>query len=174
MDWRIGVITASDKAAAGKRPDLALQALQQYIAAAGIGRVSAYRLVADEREQIRAALITMAGSGSVDLILTTGGTGLGPRDVTPEATRAVIEREVPGIVEKMRVEAVRHTPTAALSRAVAGVRGGTLIVNLPGRPGAAIENLAAVAGILPHALAVLTGQFTDHDAEHEVAAVDDD
>lgn len=173
MDWRIGIVTASDKSSAGQRPDLALQALQQYIAAAGIGRVSAYRLVPMEREQIRNALLTMASSGAVDLILTTGGTGLGPRAVTPEATRAVIEREVPGLAEQMRMEGVRHSPTAALSRAVAGVRGSTLIVNLPGRPAQAIENLAAIAGCLPQALKVVAGPARHHDAEDEEAAVDD-
>lgn len=174
MDWRIGIVTASDKSSAGQRPDLALQALQQYIAAAGIGRVCAYRLVHRDRDQIRSALLTMANSGTVDLILTTGGTGLGPRAVTPEATRAMIEREVPGLAETMRLESTRHSPSGALSRAVAGVRGHTLIVNLPGRPAQAIENLAAIAGILPHALDMLAVQSSPGDAEDEVAAVDDE
>lgn len=173
MDWRIGIVTASDRVSRGRRPDLVLQALQQYIVKAGIGRVSACRLVSLDRDQIRSALLTMINSGKADLILTTGGTGLGPRAVTPEATRAVIEREVPGLAEAMRMESLRHSPSAALSRALAGVRGGTLIVNLPGRPAQAIENLAAISRILPHALDVLARQSPHHDAEAEVAAVDD-
>ncbi len=117
-----------------------------------------YQIVPDEQALIRAKLRLWADSGTVDLILTTGGTGLAPRDRTPEATREVIEREVPGLAELMRFSGVQKTRKAALSRGVCGVRQRTLIVNLPGSPKGAKESLEAVLDILPHAVDTITGE----------------
>jgi molybdopterin adenylyltransferase len=118
--------------------------------------------VPDEHELIAARLIAWADGGKVDIILTTGGTGLGRRDITPEATLAVIDRNVPGIAEAMRVKSIEATPTAMLSRAVAGLRGPCLIINLPGSPKAVRECLEAVLPALPHAVEIMRGTVTEH------------
>jgi len=156
---KVGVLTASDRSAAGARADRSAEVVSEVLATMGWS-VAEYRVVPDERELIAGALREMAASG-LTLILTTGGTGLGPRDVTPEATADVIDRAVPGLGELMR-EAGRHfTPRAALSRAIAGIRGRTLIVNLPGSPRGVRENLESLREVLPHALEVLAGGVTD-------------
>lgn len=149
------VLTISDSASRGEREDLSgpavvaeLQALQADIIATEI--------LPDERAQIAERLRHYADQGLCNLLVTTGGTGLSPRDITPEATRDVIEREAPGLAELMRQESLKITPLAALSRAVCGVRGRTLIVNLPGSVRGARENLAAIVRTLPHALALLS------------------
>jgi molybdenum cofactor synthesis domain-containing protein len=149
----VAVITLSDKGAAGGRTDESGPLIAEMLA--GIAEVRHYDILPDEQEQIEQKLIQYAGA--VDLILTTGGTGLSPRDVTPEATKAVIDREVPGIAEAMRLEGLRKTNRAMLSRAVAGVRGRTLIVNLPGSPKAVRENLAVILDVLPHAIEKIQG-----------------
>jgi molybdenum cofactor synthesis domain-containing protein len=151
------VITASDRSAAGDRPDSSGARVAARLEE--LGYAVERGLVPDEVEQIRAALVD--GAGRHRLIITTGGTGLTPRDVTPQATAAVLDYEVPGIAEAMRAEGRRSTPLAALSRGVAGVRGRTLIVNLPGSPKGALESLEALVPILPHALETLAGPF-DH------------
>ena len=170
MKRRIGILTVSDKGYGGEREDLSAQVIRRLVAEGALGYVTDYRLVPDEEDRIRGALIDMADHGRADLILTTGGTGLGPRDVTPEATRAVIQREVPGLADKMRMDGMARTPLAALSRGIAGIRGRTLIVNLPGSPRAVEENLSAILPMLPHALDVVTGSFGDHDGAKEGAA----
>jgi len=149
------VLTISDSASRGEREDLSgpavvseLQSLQ--------AEVVATEILPDEREQIAALLRHYADDGAANLILTTGGTGLGPRDVTPEATRDVIEREAPGLAELMRAESMKITPLAALSRSVCGARGRTLIINLPGSVRGARENFQAIARLLPHAIALLS------------------
>lgn len=147
------VITLSDKGAAGERSDESGPLIAELLS--GIGEVRYYDVLPDEQDQIRDRLLKYVGM--VDLILTTGGTGLSPRDVTPEATRMVIEREVPGIAEAMRLEGLKKTDRAMLSRAVAGVRGQTLIVNLPGSPKAVCENLAVILDVLPHAIEKIKG-----------------
>jgi molybdenum cofactor synthesis domain-containing protein len=157
--WRIAVVTISDKGAAGQREDLSGPAL--VAALQKLGDIAATLLIPDEYEQIRRSLCDLCDNQAVDLVLTTGGTGLSPRDVTPEATLAVIDRQVPGIPEAVRAASLAITKRAMLSRAVAGIRGRTLIINLPGSPKAALECLAVVHEVLPHALATLTGRSGD-------------
>jgi molybdenum cofactor synthesis domain-containing protein len=151
------VLTASDRSAAGDRPDSSGEQVAARLQ--GLGYDVERGLVPDDVAAIQAALID--GAGRHRLIVTTGGTGLTPRDVTPQATAGVLDYEVPGIAEAMRAEGRRNTPLAALSRGVVGVRGQTLIVNLPGSPKGAIESLEAVIPVLPHALETLAGPF-DH------------
>jgi molybdenum cofactor synthesis domain-containing protein len=154
--FRVGILTVSDKGHAGERqdtagPELGRQLDSRYFT------VAAYQVVPDEPEVIAAQLAAWSDDGKLDLILTTGGTGLSPRDTTPEATLRVAHRLVPGIPEAMRAAGLAITPHAMLSRAVAVIRGRTLIINLPGSPKGARENLAAVAPALPHALEKLKG-----------------
>lgn len=154
------VLTVSDRSARGERPDAAGPLVAQLLEDAGFTVVRT-AIVPDERPQIEAALTAAADSGEVELLVTTGGTGFSPRDVTPEATLAVCERLTPGIPEAMRYASLRITPRAMLSRAQAGIRKGTLIVNLPGSPKAAKENLEAVLPALPHGLKMLLGNTED-------------
>lgn len=161
MPFRAAILTVSDMGARGEREDTSGAAIREMLIGAGI-EIERQEIVPDERGTIAARLIEWADSGSVSAIITTGGTGLGSRDVTPEATRDVLDYEAPGIVEAMRVEGLRHTPLAMLSRAVAGVRGRTLIVNLPGSPKGVRENLAVLLPVLPHALELLFGDRSDH------------
>jgi molybdopterin adenylyltransferase len=156
---RVALLTVSDSVFEGRRKDLSGPALAERCRALGWDVASA-QVVADEAGSIQARLIEWVDSGMADLILTTGGTGIGPRDVTPEATAGVCTKLLPGVGERMR-DAARTNPRAALSRAVAGVRGSALIVNLPGSPRGAVESLDAVAELLPHAVAVLRGARHD-------------
>jgi molybdenum cofactor synthesis domain-containing protein len=163
MPIRTGVLTISDKASQGDRIDTSGPAIEELLASID-AEVSRRETVADERESIASTLRSWASTDDLDLIITTGGTGLSPRDVTPEATAEVIERPVPGLGELMRAKGVKHTPMAALSRGVAGVRGRCLIVNLPGSERGARENLSAVIDLLPHAVELLRGRVGDHTA----------
>jgi molybdenum cofactor synthesis domain-containing protein len=148
------VLTLSDRGSKGEREDLSGPAIEEALKKIG-GAVRHYEVLPDEKELIKERL--MHYSGMVDLILTTGGTGLSPRDVAPDATLEVIEREIPGMAETMRLEGLRKTRRSMLSRAVAGVRGGTLIINLPGSPRAVTENLEAVLEVIPHAIEKIKG-----------------
>lgn len=153
---RVAILIPSDRSASGERSDgtgPALEAAARKLPAESVAR----EVVPDEREVIAKRLIHYCDELGVDIVLVAGGTGLGPRDVTPEATREVIDREVPGIVEAIRARSLAITPHAMLSRAVAGVRGGTLIVNLPGSPKGAVESLGFVADALPHAVDIIRG-----------------
>ncbi|MFH2204496.1 MAG: MogA/MoaB family molybdenum cofactor biosynthesis protein [Elusimicrobiota bacterium] len=156
----IAVLVVSDRSAAGKREDLSGPALARAAAARGWSVVE-QAVVADEQAAVAACLRDWCDRPAPpDIVLTCGGTGLGPRDVTPEATRAVVEREVPGLVERMRREGEKAAPFAVLSRAVCGQRRRTLILNLPGSPRGAEESLASIADLLPHALQMMAGD--DH------------
>jgi len=151
---RFGILSVSDRSARGQRPDLAGPALSERVLAQG-WKVERQAIVPDDAPAIISTLLSWADSGDVDIILTTGGTGFSRRDVTPEATLEVIQRQAPGLAEAMRQASLQVTPHAMLSRAVAGIRGQTLILNLPGSPKGAVENLAVVLPVLPHAVQVL-------------------
>jgi molybdopterin adenylyltransferase len=160
---RFALLVLSDKAAAGKRDDACLPAMTE-----GLPRgatVASAEIMADDRPGIESKLAALCDSGDVDCVITSGGTGLGPRDVTPQATLAVAEYEVPGIAEAMRAASIATVPTAMLSRAVAAVRSGVLIVNLPGSPRGVRETLAVIASTLPHAIGLLRGKLGEHAAE---------
>ena len=157
---RVAIVTVSDSTSQGLHPDRSGPALRERSRQLG-WQVASALVVADETSVIQARLIELADSHLVDLILTTGGTGVGPRDITPESTVAVCEKIIPGLGELMREKGRQVTPRAALSRAIAGVRGRVVIVNLPGSPKGAVESLNAVADLLPHAVEVLRGARHD-------------
>ncbi len=151
---RTAILTISDRSSRREREDLSGPALAAEIAKLG-WEVKKTGIVPDEFEQIKATLIRWCADGQIDLILTTGGTGFSPRDVTPEATLAVVERLAPGIPEAMRASSLKITPHAMLSRSAAGMKNHTLIVNFPGSPKGAVENLAIIAPVIPHAIDLL-------------------
>lgn len=154
MTIRFGILTLSDRSSRGERGDSSGPALAALIQAEGWSVVK-QALRPDEESAIRDILTNWSDSGEVDVILTTGGTGFSPHDVTPEATRAVIEREAPGLAEAMRAGSLKVTPHAMLSRIVTGIRRKTLIINLPGSPKGAVENIQVVIPVLPHAVQLL-------------------
>ena len=159
--FTLGVLTISDFGSLGQRNDLSGPEIQDFLGRIGFS-TRAYDIVPDERDQIEARLKTWADDDNLDLVVTTGGTGIGPRDVTPEATMQIVNQLIPGIPELMRSQTAKKTPTASLSRSVAGVRGRTLIINLPGSPQGVRECLEVLQDILPHAIAILTEQITEH------------
>ncbi len=158
---RYAILTISDKGSRGEREDLSGEVIRDAVSAMR-AEVAIYEIVPDEETEIRERLVRWADDLKVDVVLTTGGTGLAPRDVTPTATLAVIDYEVPGLPEAMRMESLKKTPNAMLSRMVAGVRGRTLVVNLPGSPKAVQECLEVIRPALPHAVETLRGEVGDH------------
>lgn len=158
----IGVLTISDSGARGTRQDTSGETIRALVAQLPEAVISVGAVIPDERPQIEATLREWSDEKCLNLVITTGGTGLAPRDVTPEATRAVLEREAPGITEAMRAESLRHTPFGMLSRGVAGTRGRTLIINLPGSPKAVKECLECILPVLPHAINLLVEGPREH------------
>jgi len=173
---RVAVVTVSDRAADLEREDVSGPGVVRLVEAR-LGDVVETAVVPDELTAIGATLVRLVDEADLDLVLTTGGTGVAPRDITPEATRAVIDRDVPGVVELMRLEGYRHTPLAFISRAVCGIRGRSVILNLPGSPKGAVESLEAVLPLLAHLIAKVRGDAGDchrpasgHDGhEHPIA-----
>jgi molybdenum cofactor synthesis domain-containing protein len=158
----IGVLTISDSGAKGAREDTSGERIRAMVTQLPEAVISVGAIIPDEREQIEATLREWSDEKQVNLILTTGGTGLAPRDVTPEATKTVIEREAPGIAEAMRAVSLQHTPFGMLSRGVAGTRGHTLIINMPGSPKAVQECLECILPVLPHAINLLIEGPKEH------------
>lgn len=158
---RIAILTISDAGARGLRADTSGDAIAAW-AGAHHASVTARRVVPDESVEIVRALLEWCDGDQADVVITTGGTGLSPRDVTPEATRAVLEREAPGIAERLRGVELERFPRAALSRGVAGTRARTLVINLPGSTGGVRDGLAALEPVLSHAVAIVRDQATDH------------
>jgi len=156
----VGIITMSDKGSRGEREDLSGKEVERMVTTLP-AEVRAYEVIPDETDVITAKLIEYADVLKLDLVVTTGGTGVTPRDVTPEATKAVIERELPGMSEAMRAKSLQKTPNAMISRAVCGIRGQTLIINLPGSPRGARENLAVLMPALVHAIEKMKGSPKD-------------
>jgi molybdopterin adenylyltransferase len=157
---RTAVLTMSDKGSRGEREDLTGPAIMDMLKGNGFEIVH-YKMIPDDFDTIVKDLMSLCDDLQVELVLTNGGTGFSKRDVTPEATMKVIERNVPGIAEAMRLKSLQITPKAMLSRAVSGIRGGTLIVNLPGSPKAAKENLEFILPALPHGIDILTGRDSE-------------
>ncbi|MBD3921462.1 MogA/MoaB family molybdenum cofactor biosynthesis protein [Paenibacillus sp. PR3] len=162
MKWKVAILTASDKGSRGEREDTSAQVIRELVEEEIGGEIVDYRIVPDEQDEIMAALIEMTDYYKADLVLTTGGTGLGPRDVTPEATLKVADRLVPGISEVMRMNGMSRTRRAMLSRGVSVIRDRSLIINLPGSPKGVQESLMSVIDQLPHALGIVSGQVGEH------------
>jgi molybdenum cofactor synthesis domain-containing protein len=160
---RVAILTVSDAGARGERADTSGDRIAEWVGGRGY-TLAARSLVADETVAIARALCAWADTGAADLVLTTGGTGLTPRDVTPEGTRAVLDREAPGIAEALRVSVLGRFPRAALSRGIAGIRGRTLIINLPGSPGGVKDGLAVLEQWIEHAVGLVRGENTEHGA----------
>jgi len=157
---KAGILTVSDRSSRGEREDASGPALRRWLTERGVKAVR-IEVVPDEEDRISAALRKWADEEGFEIILTTGGTGVSPRDVTPDATRKVVERTIPGFGERMRSKSLEKTPMAIVSRAVAGVRKRSLIINLPGSPKGAVENLEAVWDAVPHAVAKIQGDPSD-------------
>jgi molybdopterin adenylyltransferase len=159
--FKLGIITISDKASQGKRADKSGPTIKESFAPLDCELVR-YEVIPDEKDIIAKKLAQWADEGNMDIILTTGGTGLAPRDVTPEATLSIVDKEVPGLAEMMRVKSFAITPNAMLSRAVAGMRKECLIINLPGSPKAVAECLEVIMPVLSHAVDVIKGRVPEH------------
>jgi len=157
---KAGILTVSDRSSRGEREDASGPALHAWLTERGVKEVH-IEVVPDEEDRISAALRKWADVEGFEIILTTGGTGVSPRDVTPDATRKVVERTIPGFAERMRSKSLEKTPMAIISRAIAGVRKQSLIINLPGSPKGAVENLEAVWDAVPHAVAKIQGDPSD-------------
>ena len=161
--WRFALLVLSDKAASGRRPDACLPVMRAVLPPHS--RVVHEQVIADDEAALTLSLKALSDENRADCVLTSGGTGLAPKDITPQVTSALADYEVPGIPEAMRAAGMLHVPTAMLSRAVAAVRKKTLIINLPGSPKAVAETLGVIAPVLPHALGILRGDIAEHPAQ---------
>ncbi|MBU5306288.1 MogA/MoaB family molybdenum cofactor biosynthesis protein [Clostridioides mangenotii] len=156
--FKVAIITLSDKGSRGEREDITAKRLTEFVEGKNLYRVVKYSLQSDDCDELKKTLINLCDSNEVDLILTNGGTGFSKRDNTPEATKAVIEKEIPGLSEYMRMKSIEITKRAILSRGVSGIRKNTIIVNLPGSPKGAVENLEFIIDVLPHGIEILKGE----------------
>lgn len=156
--FKVAIITLSDKGSRGEREDITAKRLTEFVEGKNLYRVVKYSLQSDDCDELKKTLINLCDSNEVDLILTNGGTGFSKRDNTPEATKAVIEKEIPGLSEYMRMRSIEITKRAILSRGVSGIRKNTIIVNLPGSPKGAVENLEFIIDVLPHGIEILKGE----------------
>ncbi len=156
--FKVAIITLSDKGSRGEREDITAKRLTEFVEGKNLYRVVKYSLQSDDCNELKKTLINLCDSNEVDLILTNGGTGFSKRDNTPEATKAVIEKEIPGLSEYMRMRSIEITKRAILSRGVSGIRKNTIIVNLPGSPKGAVENLEFIIDVLPHGIEILKGE----------------
>jgi molybdopterin adenylyltransferase len=161
-----GILTLSDKGSRGERVDLSGPAIRDIVTSALDCRVVKYEMIPDDKDLIAQKLAAWADEGGLDIILTTGGTGLAARDVTPEATLSIIDKEIPGIPEAVRIATLQKTPAAMLSRSVAGLRKKTLIINMPGSPKAVREYLEVIVPAIPHAVEIIKGTITEHKQTH--------
>ncbi|RDY23734.1 MogA/MoaB family molybdenum cofactor biosynthesis protein [Romboutsia maritimum] len=159
--FKTAIITLSDKGYEGKREDITGEKIKEYIEYGGRYKVTDYVLIPDDEKMLKDKLIELCDLNKVDLILTNGGTGFAKRDITPEATKQVISKEIPGISEYMRMKSSEITPKAILSRGVSGIRNNTIIINLPGSPKGAIENLGFIIDTLDHGIEILRGEATE-------------
>jgi molybdenum cofactor synthesis domain-containing protein len=159
---RAKILVLSDASSRGERPDVSGPAVRELLEARG-WQVAAIEILPDDIDMIRRRLEALTDADDCDAVVTAGGTGVGPRDVTPEATRAIVEKEVPGLAELMRAEGVKKTRRAALSRGIVGVRKGKLIVNLPGSPRGARESIESILDLLPHVIDLIQGRTSHHD-----------
>ena len=159
--FNTAIITLSDKGYEGKREDVTGKKLKEYIEETGKYKVNNYTLIPDDKEMLKDEIIKLCESNEVDLILTNGGTGFSKRDITPEATKEVISKEIPGLSEYMRMKSSQITKKAILSRGVSGIRNSTIIINLPGSPKGAIENLSFIIDTLYHGIEILRGEATE-------------
>ena len=162
---KTAVLTISDKGSRGERKDLSGPVLEEMIQEVG-GAIKHREIIADEKEEIKNSMIFLSDKEDIDLILSTGGTGFAERDITPEATIEILDKEVPGLPEKMRASTSAITPLAVLSRARAGIRNNTLIINFPGSPKAVRECLESIIDIIPHGVKILKGVVTEHSHDH--------
>lgn len=159
--FKVAIITLSDKGYEGDREDITGKKLQEYVESTGLYEVVRYTLIKDDKDMLANELIDICDNNQADLVLTNGGTGFSKRDVTPEGTKAVIEREVPGISEYMRMKSSEITKKAILSRGISGIRKSTIIINLPGSPKGAIENLSFVIDTIDHGIDILKGEASE-------------
>lgn len=159
--FRVSIITLSDKGYEGLREDITGKKLAEFIENTGRYKVVSYMLIKDDKEMIKEALIDTCDNEDIDLVLTNGGTGFSRRDITPEATKDVLEKEIPGISEYMRMKSSEITKKAILSRGVSGIRKNSIIINLPGSPKGAVENLSFVIDVLDHGIEILKGEATE-------------
>lgn len=159
--FNVSIITLSDKGYEGLREDITGKKLTEFVEKTGIYKIVSYKLIKDDKEMLKEELINICDNECADLILTNGGTGFSKRDITPEATKEVLEKEIPGISEYMRMKSSEITKKAILSRGVSGIRNNSIIINLPGSPKGAVENLSFVIDALDHGIEILKGEATE-------------